>query len=176
MGTNQGWRMRSPAKGIHQFEIDQPDLKAFLTTYNDGRWVPMFTDDRERVYRSTAILGASDDLPPTLRPDQWAGQPGTRAPHVWVSRNGATVSTLDFLAAAGQQLGIGLHCIRIGVDLVAPNEQAFRTAFGLGPAGASPIRPDGYIAWRSDDGTADAVRTLTNALGTVSSAVLATSE
>ena len=35
-------------KGISQFEIDQPDLKAFLTTYRDGRWVLMFTDDAER--------------------------------------------------------------------------------------------------------------------------------
>ncbi len=31
-----------------QFEIDQPDLKAFLTTYADGRWVLMFFDDEER--------------------------------------------------------------------------------------------------------------------------------
>ncbi len=36
------------AKGISQFEIEQPDLKAFLTTYGDGRWVLMFIDDLER--------------------------------------------------------------------------------------------------------------------------------
>ena len=36
------------ASGALQFEIDQPVLKAFLTTYNDGRWVLMFTDDVER--------------------------------------------------------------------------------------------------------------------------------
>ncbi|HEX4353802.1 MAG TPA: FAD-dependent oxidoreductase, partial [Polyangiales bacterium] len=35
-------------KGVSQFEIDQPDFKAFLTTYNDGRWVLMFHDDVER--------------------------------------------------------------------------------------------------------------------------------
>jgi 2-polyprenyl-6-methoxyphenol hydroxylase-like FAD-dependent oxidoreductase len=34
--------------GIAQFEIEQPGLTAFMTTYQDGRWVLMFTDDVER--------------------------------------------------------------------------------------------------------------------------------
>lgn len=36
------------AKGISQFEIEQANFKAFLTTYGDGRWVLMFMDDLER--------------------------------------------------------------------------------------------------------------------------------
>jgi putative polyketide hydroxylase len=36
-------------KGIHQFEIEQPDLHAFLTTYGNGRWVLMFLDEKERT-------------------------------------------------------------------------------------------------------------------------------
>lgn len=37
-------------KGFHQFAIDNPakHLKAFLTTYNDSRWVLMFQDEKER--------------------------------------------------------------------------------------------------------------------------------
>ncbi|KAJ5112569.1 hypothetical protein N7532_000614 [Penicillium argentinense] len=35
-------------KGIVQFDIDQPDLKAFLASYSDGRWALMFKDDIER--------------------------------------------------------------------------------------------------------------------------------
>jgi 2-polyprenyl-6-methoxyphenol hydroxylase-like FAD-dependent oxidoreductase len=35
-------------RGASQFEIEQPDLDAFLTTYGDGRWVLMFKDDVER--------------------------------------------------------------------------------------------------------------------------------
>jgi hypothetical protein len=27
----------------------------------------------------------------------------------------------------------------------------FRAAFGVGPQGASLVRPDGYVAWRSQD-------------------------
>jgi 2-polyprenyl-6-methoxyphenol hydroxylase-like FAD-dependent oxidoreductase len=52
-------------KGISQFEIEQPELRAFLTTYNDGRWVLMFLDEKERDEREcrTAIeraIGRSD--------------------------------------------------------------------------------------------------------------------
>ena len=35
-------------RGVGQFEIQQPGLDAFLTTYGDGRWVLMFKDDRDR--------------------------------------------------------------------------------------------------------------------------------
>ena len=36
------------AAGVQQFEVEQPDFKAFLTHYPDGRWVLMFDDDAER--------------------------------------------------------------------------------------------------------------------------------
>jgi hypothetical protein len=49
---------------------------------------------------------------------------------------------------------------------VDPN--AFRTAFGIGPAGASLIRPDGYVAWRSSAFPLDPVRELASALHQVS--------
>lgn len=42
--------------GIIQFEIRQPDLEAFLTTYNDGRWVLML-DDKERTLEEYRMLG-----------------------------------------------------------------------------------------------------------------------
>lgn len=35
-------------KKIHQFEIEQAGFEAFLTTYNDGRWVLMFKDEVDR--------------------------------------------------------------------------------------------------------------------------------
>ena len=35
-------------QGVSQFEIDQPGFRAFLTTYQDGRWVLMLSDDAER--------------------------------------------------------------------------------------------------------------------------------
>lgn len=308
--------------GIHQFEIDQPDLKAFLTTYNDGRWVLMFTDDVARdeealtaavfqaigrsdleveiittgrwelealiaerfasgrvfiagdaahtlpptrggfgantgiqdahnlawklsnvlsgvstprlletysderqpvawqrhqqtfarpdyaayaseeqkklpviedaamefgqLYRSAAVLGAGEELPEALRPDQWKGQPGTRAPHLWVTRGSTRQSTLDLFgqgwvllagddrwgpaaARAGQALGVKLQSLRVGADVEPEDTEAFRTAFGLGTSGASLIRPDGYVAWRSAELPQDPAGALVDALEQVAS-------
>ena len=45
-----------------------------------------------------------------------------------------------------------------------------RAAFGIGTQGASLIRPDGYVAWRSCEGPADPTAALTAALARVASA------
>ncbi|KAJ5363658.1 uncharacterized protein N7496_009371 [Penicillium cataractarum] len=52
-------------KGFVQFDIDQPDLKAFLASYSDGRWALMFKDavDRDEPALRAAIyqaVGRSD--------------------------------------------------------------------------------------------------------------------
>ncbi|WP_437813826.1 FAD-dependent monooxygenase [Sorangium sp. So ce1078] len=157
--------------------------------------VPIIDDDAMelgQLYRSTAVLGAGDGLPPALRPEQWAGQPGTRAPHAWVVRGDERLSTLDLFqrawvlladdarwcpaaARAGEQLGVELECIHIGVNVRPSDEEALRKAFGLGVGGASLVRPDGYVAWRSVDLPADPLGALTDALGRVSSAARAVS-
>lgn len=272
--------------GVHQFEIEQPELRAFLTTYGDDRWVLMFLDDKERdeaaqraaitqaigrsdipfeiivkgqwelsaliterfsegrifiagdaahtlpptrggygantgiadvhnlawklaavlsgqsspalldtydaerrpiawtrleqtfarpdyakhsdayvghpildeiaielgqLYRSEGILGAGPELPAAARPDEWKGQPGTRAPHVWLDTK---LSTLDLfgkgwvLITANDQWVGAAKGLPVEVRLV-PSEAS--AAFGIGLQGASLIRPDGYIAWRTGD-------------------------
>ncbi|CAF0981099.1 unnamed protein product [Adineta steineri] len=140
-----------------------------------------------QLYRSSAVLGAGEKLPPALRPDQWAGQPGTRAPHVWVSKDGKRLSTLDLLqsswvvlaederwctaaAKTSEQLDIKIKCFQIGTDVIPADLEAFRTAFGMGTTGACLIRPDGYIAWRSTDIPTSPLHALTDALKLVSSA------
>lgn len=52
-------------KGFVQFDISQPDLKAFLASYSDGRWALMFKDaiDRDEQALRAAIyqaVGRSD--------------------------------------------------------------------------------------------------------------------
>src|SRR5215216_3700186 len=46
-------------------------------------------------YRSSAVLGAPEDAAPPLPPEELAGQPGTRAPHLPLTLDGREISTLD---------------------------------------------------------------------------------
>ena len=221
-----------------------------------------------QLYRSAAVLGAGEDLPPALRPDQWAGQPGTRAPHVWVSEAGRRVSTLDLVQPGWilltqdqrwqavathmrEHVAIEVSCRLIGgpgetldldattspldlpIERIAADAEgklvfeanlpqvighanyetfksmslrqlqplsqgqltdealaraaselamvlgstkltnpvepdAFPLAFGIGPTGATLVRPDGYVAWRSSAFPRDPVSQLADALRRVS--------
>jgi len=99
-------------------------------------------------------------LPAAATPAQWAGQPGTRAPHVWLDRAGQRLSSLDlfgkqyvlitanvdWLALAGD---LHLRAVSVGDDVVFPPSQPFGDMFGIPPAGAAMVRPDGIIGWRS---------------------------
>lgn len=225
-----------------------------------------------QLYRSSAVVGAGEELPPARRPDLWAGQPGTRAPHLWVSRAEERVSTLDLFyggwvlvsedsrwrsaaAEASVRTGLPLQNVYVGdsksaggtrvsappegaaaltldtpiheivaepagqtvLDLEIPevtlhtayemlksmsprqlqqmspeiitdaklarlatglagvecrptsgDPAAFRrmfcTAFGIGSEGASLVRPDGYVAWRSFDMPLDPASALADAM------------
>ncbi|KAE8413957.1 FAD binding domain-containing protein [Aspergillus pseudocaelatus] len=309
MQTMRSVLFRAPLEqymqGVHQFSIDQPDLKAFMTTYNDGRWVLMFHDDVERdeptlrsainqaigrsdlpvdiittgrwdlaalvadtfqsgrvflagdaahtlppnrggygantgihdvdnlawklaavlagksspelldtydaerrpvallrhdqifaradykvhldkatpagkkldddamefgqLYLSNGFIGAENNLPRALKPDEWAGQPGTHVPHFWVTQDENPVSILDVVGedswtlvsesveweevVAQVNLGssITLKHICIGRDVQFTDEGSFQEALGVSATGASLLRPDGYIAWRTKE-------------------------
>ncbi len=130
-----------------------------------------------QLVRSSAILGAGSELPPAALPADWAGQPGTRAPHVWIDRGGQRLSTLDlftqeftlitansaWIDAATKAAATGafmLLILLVGRDVVFPSDYHFGRLFGVGGQGASLVRPDGIVAWRSDagpDATADNV-------------------
>jgi hypothetical protein len=49
-------------------------------------------------------------------------------------------------SAAADRLGVPLDTHRVGVEV-----GDFGRAYGIGPAGAVLVRPDGYIAWRAVD-------------------------
>jgi putative polyketide hydroxylase len=140
-----------------------------------------------QLYRSAAVIGAGDDLPPVALPDRWTGQPGTRAPHLWLVADGEPRSTLDLFGrdwvlladgdawpdAAGRAstaLGIDLVVHRIGTDVRTADPAALPAALGLSTGGAVLVRPDGYIAWRSAAAPDDAADALTRALAQVAAA------
>jgi putative polyketide hydroxylase len=73
----------------HDQIFSRPDYAEYAD--KDAPKVAVIDDDAMelgQLYRSSAILGAGAELPPAQRPDQWAGQPGTRAAHVWVTKKG----------------------------------------------------------------------------------------
>jgi putative polyketide hydroxylase len=136
-------------------------------------------------YRSSAVLGAPDDGAPPLPPAALAGQPGTRAPHlpVAVAGDGGRSSTVDlygrrFVLLAGADgaawtraagdlsgaLGVPLDAYRFGVELEAADGADGAAAHGIAPAGALLVRPDGFVAWRSTDASADPAAELDHAL------------
>jgi 2-polyprenyl-6-methoxyphenol hydroxylase-like FAD-dependent oxidoreductase len=172
----------------HEQIFARADFKARLKTLVAD--VPVIDDvamELGQLYRSAAVLGAGPELPPALRPDQWAGQPGTRAPHIRVLAGGTECSTLDLfrhgwvlLSEDGQWAAAASHAtaeadvavtfVHVGTDAKPLQPAAFRTAYGLESGGATLVRPDGYIAWRAVTAPADPAWTLTTALADVSSA------
>jgi hypothetical protein len=132
-------------------------------------------------YRSSAVLGALGDPAMARSPDRLNGEPGTRAPHVVLVRDGAEISTIDLYrhdfvlltgpagdawCAAAAALPIPVAAYRLGVDLGDPDGRG-PAAHGIGPAGALLARPDGFVAWRSPDATADPAAALASALDRV---------
>jgi len=108
------------------------------------------------------------------------GRPGTRAPHVWLERDGERVSTLDLapgrfalLCAAPADAWTevagtaGVEVLAIGADGVRDAEGAFPGAYGLAPSGAVLVRPDGIVAWRAGRAEASSAQALRDALDSV---------
>ncbi|MEO9078376.1 MAG: FAD-dependent oxidoreductase [Rhodanobacter sp.] len=134
-----------------------------------------------QLSRSSIILGAGPDLPAAARPSEWAGQPGTRAPHQWLERNGQTLSTIDLFGRnfvlfsqeprwisatkdAATELGISVETIQIGQDLAPSDPASFAQHFGISAEGAFLVRPDGIVAWRSHDISEAPTMTIVNVL------------
>jgi 2-polyprenyl-6-methoxyphenol hydroxylase-like FAD-dependent oxidoreductase len=130
-------------------------------------------------YRSTAVVpdhDAVDDGCLDIDPRASRGLPGTRAPHVALRHGDREISTLDlfvgrFVVIAGPEgeawddvvgeaarlTGLAVECHRLGDDIAEAggDEQIdLLTSYGIGPSGASLVRPDGYVAWRAPDSTA----------------------
>ena len=119
---------------------------------------------------------------PHADPRTSCGMPGSRAPHLWLTRSGQRVSTIDLVGnytllagpdggqwirvaaeAAGRGAGLPLDAYCVGKDLGDP-EGRFAEAYGIFTTGASLLRPDGFVAWRSPDEAADCGSALREAL------------
>ena len=132
-------------------------------------------------YRSGAVVAEDDDGGLYEDPRQPSGRPGTRAAHVFLERDGELASTLDlfgrrFVLLAGPEgeawadaaAGLPLDAYVVGRDLRDTGEpRGFLESLGLGPAGATLVRPDGFVAWRAADAHPDPGGALRRALARV---------
>jgi putative polyketide hydroxylase len=117
-------------------------------------------------YTSTAIV-AEPGASPGPGTTELRGRPGTRAPHVWLERDGTRLSTLDLFGRhvvllAGREatawidaarrvaasLAIAIDTLRIDTD-VRDVDRRWHAACGVGATGALLVRPDGFVAWRA---------------------------
>ncbi|MFD9223015.1 FAD-dependent monooxygenase [Streptomyces sp. NPDC060064] len=134
----------------------------------------------------TTVFGYRYSPGPPVSPQQLSGEPGTRAPHLELERDGKSISVLDLygrtpvvITAEGGQawadaakavaddLGVTLTAHRIGgpgAEIVAPGNGVAKT-YGIEAGGAVLVRPDGFVAWRSAGSVADPQGELAAAVG-----------
>jgi 2-polyprenyl-6-methoxyphenol hydroxylase-like FAD-dependent oxidoreductase len=129
-----------------------------------------------RYNSSAVVLEPGGDAALHEHPHRSKGRPGSRAPHVFLARDGERLSTLDLfgdkfvlLAAAegaawrdaalgaADRLGLLLDSHVVGDGDLPDPQGGFPDAFGLSRAGAVLVRPDGVVAWRAgdDDGASE---------------------
>ncbi|MEU0073023.1 FAD-dependent monooxygenase [Streptomyces sp. NPDC006332] len=142
-------------------------------------------------YPNGAVVGT--DPQAAVVPEKLAltGEPGSRAPHLWVRHRGERISTLDLyerslvlLSDAGEpngwhdgairlakQMSVPLTSYRVGagadVEPVTEDGADWRERHGISSGGAVLVRPDGFVAWRSPGAVQDAESTLRHVLTTV---------
>ncbi|MFG2983868.1 FAD-dependent oxidoreductase [Streptomyces sp. NPDC048258] len=128
-------------------------------------------------YNLGAVLGTDPELPVVPERMRLNGEPGTRAPHMWLRGPGGRTSTVDLYErsfvllssegtpwraaarSASAQLGVGLDAYAIGTspeaDLATEEGADWAEVHGTTKTGAVVVRPDGFVAWRSAEAVAD---------------------
>jgi 2-polyprenyl-6-methoxyphenol hydroxylase-like FAD-dependent oxidoreductase len=125
-----------------------------------------------RCNSRAVVLEPGDDQALHQHPSESKGRPGSRAPHVFVDRDGARVSALDLFgrgyvllaaedgdewraaaAAAAAGLGLPLDAQLVRGEL-GDSGGGFTDAYGISAGGAVLVRPDGIVAWRAVDALA----------------------
>ncbi|GAA3844563.1 FAD-dependent monooxygenase [Saccharothrix violaceirubra] len=117
--------------------------------------------------RSGAVLVEDDDE--LEDPRTATGRPGFRVPHVVVGHAGRQVSTVDFTGE--WTLLTADHAAWRDAPVRVPElddpEGLLARRLGTGPDGASLIRPDGVVAWRTRAVPDDPATTVTRVLDAV---------
>jgi tetracenomycin A2 monooxygenase-dioxygenase len=128
-------------------------------------------------YPAGAFIGEHGSADLLEDPRQPTGRPGSRAPQLIVERFGQRVSTIDLMLVAGRwtlmsgpagrawfeavrasTVAAGVGVAHYGIDPAGDLKDVanrWARAFGVDDDGAVLVRPDGFIAWRSRQGSGD---------------------
>jgi hypothetical protein len=160
---------------VAAFTVEQAYTRYVLrgAPYLQARGITAFARDVNvdlgYCYRSDAVI-ADEDGPLHEDPRVLKGRPGSRAPHVPLDANTGTASTIDLFGrrlvllggseAAGwlQEARAASTRLQVPVDMHCPGTAGmgdgddFHDAYGISPAGAVLVRPDGVVAWRARGG------------------------
>ncbi|MFJ8085669.1 FAD-dependent oxidoreductase [Streptomyces sp. NPDC096205] len=139
-------------------------------------------------YPQGAVVDADPATPVVPERLDLTGQPGSRAPHLWLRHRGERVSTLDLyetslvlLSDAGDPSGWHASAVRLADEMSLPlisyrvgtgddaeltpeGDADWAACHGIGPGGAVLVRPDGFVAWRCAEPAPDAASALRDAL------------
>ena len=163
-------------------------LRAALYLATEGmqqRFVGDPNIDLGYCYHSAAVVPDDDDDDRVHEdPRESRGKPGRRAPHIFLEQDGDRISTIDlfgrnFVVLAGpegnawhesgrdaaQQLGIELDIHQVGgAGGLTDPDGGFPGAYGITPAGAVLVRPDGFVGWRAQTADGASAQTITRVL------------
>ncbi|MFI9384271.1 FAD-dependent monooxygenase [Kutzneria sp. NPDC052558] len=101
-------------------------------------------------YRSRAVVIDDEDPADAEDPRDPSGRPGFRAPHVWLPGRLSTVDLFGdgFVLLSGRDGEFWSDCAA-GVRVHTVEGEEFLARYGIGASGASLVRPDGVVAWRT---------------------------
>ncbi len=168
-------------KPVAEFTVEQAFTRYVLRT---APWLKPTEVIAPQVGDFDIELGYLYGVPQSVHADPHTtrGLPGSRAPHLWLTRSGERISTLDLVGnhvlfagadgkawlqaastVAGGLGGLPLDAYCIGRDVGDP-DNAFAAQYGITSTGASLVRPDGFVAWRTEGERPDPEAALREAL------------
>ena len=144
-------------------------------------------------YPNGAVVSAGPEAPVVPETLDLTGEPGSRAPHLWVRHQGERISTLDLYEKSlvllsdadadapgdwheaavrlAERTPVPVMSYRVGTgpdaELVPEDGADWARCHGTARGGAVLVRPDGFVAWRSPGPVPDAETTLRQVLMTV---------
>lgn len=151
----------------HQQTFSRPDYAKFaVNKFESEKLIDDVAMELGQLLRSDAVIGAGPELSAAKNPNEWAGQAGVRAAHAWIKKNAQRISTVDLFTGnfalitknpawkkeieeISGVFNVPIDLIIVGKDVQFSDESQFEKMFGVTSSGASLVRPDGIVAWRT---------------------------